>query len=83
MHFLRAVWFTVLLALLINIPFGYWRAGSRKLSTAWFLAVHVPVILTIGMRLLLGIPFRFVTLPLYVLAFIGGQFMGGWILRNK
>ena len=73
---LHTLWFSVLLAVLINLPFGYWRAGCRRLSRAWFVSIHVPVILTIGMRLGLGIPFRWLTLPLYVLAFMGGQFLG-------
>ena len=83
MHLLHTLWFNVLFAVLLNLPFGYWRAGCRKLSFAWFVAIHVPVILTIGLRLGLGIPFRFVTLPLYVLAFIGGQFLGAWLQRYQ
>ena len=73
---------TTLAAFLINIPFGYWRAGSRKFSAAWFVAVHAPVILSIGLRLWLGIPFRLVTLPLFVLAFIGGQWTGARLRRK-
>lgn len=65
------------LIFLVNLPFGYWRAGVRKLSRAWFVAVHTPVVLAIGMRLLAGIPFRFATLPLFVLAFFAGQLVGG------
>lgn len=66
-------------ALLANLPFGYWRASCRKLSFAWFVAIHVPVLLVIVLRLWLGVAFRFSTLPLFVLAFIGGQFLGGRI----
>ena len=40
--------------LLLNLPFGYWRAGARKFSLRWFLAVHVPVPLVIGLRLVSG-----------------------------
>ena len=43
----------------VNLPFGYWRAGVRKLSVPWFLAVHLPVLLVVGIRLLLGVPFVF------------------------
>ena len=31
----------------VNLPFGYWRAGVRKLSAPWFLAVHLPVLLVV------------------------------------
>jgi hypothetical protein len=65
------------LIFLVNLPFGYWRAGVRKLSRAWFVAIHAPVVLAIGMRLLAGIPFRLATLPLFVLAFFAGQLVGG------
>lgn len=65
------------LILLMNLPFGYWRAGVAKLSPSWFVAIHVPVVLAIGIRLLLGVGFRLATLPLYVAAFAGGQWLGG------
>jgi len=65
--------------LLMNLPFGYWRNGVRKLSAPWFLAIHLPVGLAIGFRLLIGVHFRLLTLPLYVIAFIAGQSAGGRI----
>jgi hypothetical protein len=67
------------LIFVVNLPFGYWRAGVRRLSPAWFVAVHAPVVLAIAMRLLAGIPFRLVTLPLFVAAFFAGQMTGGRI----
>ena len=63
--------------LLINLPFGFWRAGLRKLSAPWFVAVHAPVPLAIGLRWYVGLPFRLATLPLFVFAFFGGQLLGG------
>lgn len=67
--------------LLLNLPFGYWRAGLRKLSPLWFLAIHVPVPLAIGLRWSLGLPFRLATLPLFVAAFFAGQFLGARFRR--
>ena len=61
----------------INLPFGFWRAGLRKLSPLWFVAVHLPVPLALALRWYAGLPFRFVTLPLFVAAFFAGQFLGG------
>jgi hypothetical protein len=72
-------WTIAPIVLLINVPFGYWRARSRKFSLAWFAAVHVPVLIAIALRLALGIAFRLSVLPLYVLAFAAGQATGGWI----
>ena len=62
---------------LINLPFGWWRAGVKKLSKPWFVAVHVPVVLAVALRIASGVPFRLVTLPLFVFAFATGQFVGG------
>jgi hypothetical protein len=62
---------------LLNLPFGYWRAGQRRLSLAWFLAVHLPVPVAIGLRWALGLPFQPGTLPFYVVAFFTGQLLGG------
>jgi hypothetical protein len=65
------------LILLLNLPFGFWRAGVRKFSPAWFVAVHAPVPLAIGLRLASGLGWRLGTLPLFVGAFFAGQFLGG------
>jgi hypothetical protein len=67
---------------LVNLPFGWWRAGLRKFSPAWFVAIHAPVPMVIGLRFALGLPFRWVALPVFVAAYFGGQFVGSrWRLR--
>jgi len=71
-----------ILIFVVNLPFGAWRAGLRKLSPAWFVAIHLPVVLVIGMRILMGVPFRLVTLPLYVAAFFLGQLAGARARRT-
>jgi hypothetical protein len=60
----------------LNLPFGYWRAGVRKFSPQWFVAVHAVVPLVIALRYSLGLPFRWSMLPLFVAAYFGGQFAG-------
>jgi hypothetical protein len=72
-----------LLIFLMNLPFGYWRAGVRKLSPAWFVAIHLPVLLAILMRVAMGVPFRWITLPLYVAAFFFGQLAGARWRRQQ
>lgn len=63
--------------LLLNLPMGYVRAGSRKFSLPWFVAVHAAVPVVAGLRLLTGIGWRPETLPLFVAAYAAGQFLGG------
>jgi hypothetical protein len=65
-----------LLVFLINLPFGWWRAGLRKFSPSWFVAIHAPIPFAIALRLISGLGFRWATLPLFVGAYFGGQFAG-------
>lgn len=61
----------------LNIPFGFWRARTRKFSRNWFLAIHIPVLVSIGLKLLAGIGFALGTFPLFVGVFFIGQLLGG------
>jgi hypothetical protein len=75
--------FAMLATLCINVPFGYWRAGVRKFSPAWFVAVHAAVPMVVGLRFALGLPFRWILFPLFVAAYFGGQTAGArWRLRR-
>jgi hypothetical protein len=76
-----SLWSVALLVFLINLPFGYWRASVRKLSSQWFLAVHLPVPLAIALRIFSGLGFQLISFPVLVGAFFLGQFVGGR-LRN-
>jgi len=67
----------------VNLPFGHWRAVLRKFSPAWFVAIHAPVPIVIGLRFALGLPLRWAAVPLFVVAYFGGQFVGSrWRLRR-
>lgn len=66
-----------------NLPFGFWRAGVRKFSPAWFLAVHLPVPMVIALRYLSGLGFQLYTYPVLVFAFFAGQFLGGRIRQRR
>jgi len=76
---------TILLVLicifLINIPFGYWRSNTRRLSIQWLLAIHIPVPIAIGLRLSL-IGWSWILLPAFVAAFAAGQYTGGKIRHH-
>ena len=77
------LWTVAAAVLLINLPFGFWRAGVRKFSPAWFVAVHAPVPLAVGLRFASGLGFQWHTLPLFVGAFFGGQWLGGRLRRRR
>lgn len=64
-----------LATVIINIPFGFYRAGTRRLSWQWFLAIHLPVPLIIIMRLMSGVSWGAV--PLLIGCAIVGQLAGG------
>ena len=59
----------------LNIPFGYYRAGVRRLSWQWFLAIHLPVPLLFVMRVESGQSWKII--PLLVLFDVLGQLAGG------
>jgi hypothetical protein len=71
-----------LIIILLNIPFGYWRANVRKYSLQWVLAVHLPVPVIIFLRIYSDIGFALWTYPVLVGAFFAGQYLGKIILTN-
>ena len=64
---------------LLNLPFGYWRAHAGKFSLQWFLAVHLPVLAAISLRLLSGLGWQLMTFPALIGAYCVGQLLGGRI----
>ena len=70
------LWLALHLAfvVLLNVPFGYWRAGTRKFSKEWFLAIHLPVPFVFLVRVLSGYPLSYI--PLFFAAFFAGQYAG-------
>ncbi len=75
------LWTVALAVLLVNLPFGFWRAGVRRFTLPWFVAVHAPVPVVIGLRVLAGLGWRLSTVPILVAAFLTGQFIGGRLRR--
>jgi pilus assembly protein TadC len=78
---LSHVLLVAVLTFLVNIPFGYWRAKTKKLSKEWFLAVHLPVPLIVVFRLLFGVHLNIPTFIVFVVAFFLGQRTG--IILNR
>ncbi len=63
-------------AILINIPFGYWRANVRRFSLQWFLAIHLPVPFLILLRNFSGVELELLTFIFLITAFFLGQLAG-------
>jgi F0F1-type ATP synthase membrane subunit a len=66
-----------LAVLVLNLPFGFWRAGLRRFSLSWLLAIHAPVPVIVGLRILSGLGWQLSSVPVLVAAFFAGQFLGG------
>ena len=75
--------FVTTAVVLVNIPFGYWRASVKKFSLQWFLAIHIPVPIVILLRIYGGIGFAFYTYIFLVSAFFGGQQAGAVMKKHK
>ena len=72
--FLFISWITFLL----NIPLGLWRKSLKKLSPAWFLAVHLSIPLIVVFRVHAGLSLIYV--PAVIAIAMIGQRVGGKIL---
>ncbi|WP_200873643.1 hypothetical protein [Candidatus Magnetobacterium casense] len=80
MTFNNNVWPIALLfvfAMVLNLPFGYLRAGQPKRSLKWFLYIHLPIPFVIAMRYVMHLNIRY--LPISLAASVLGQLIGGKI----
>ena len=69
--------------IIINIPFGYWRANVKRFSTQWAMAIHVPVIIVVPLRVYTNIGFDLYTYPVLITAFFLGQYLGSKIYIKR
>jgi len=75
--------FVVLAVLVLNIPFGYWRANVKRFSLEWLFAIHIPVPFIIAFRIFTELGWEFYTYPILISAFFLGQFIGGKIFSFR
>jgi len=73
---MKVFWIAVIV-LLLNMPFGYWRASAKRFSTQWICAIHIPVPMVVALRIYSGLGWRLITFPALIGAFFLGQFVGG------
>jgi hypothetical protein len=70
------LWTVAVIVFALNVPFGFWRARTRRFSRQWFLAVHLPIPAVIGFRIFAGLGWHFITFPVLIGAFFFGQVTG-------
>jgi uncharacterized membrane protein YfcA len=69
----------LLIVVFVTLPFGFYRAYTRKLSLRWFLAIHVPVVFVFLTRYEAHLSYAFI--PFTCLAFATAQIVGSRIGR--
>jgi len=71
----------------LAFPFGFWRAKSKFKSRNWMLAIHIPVLFIILLRIYnkvhFHIGFSWISLVYNVIAFMSAQYLAGVILKRN
>ncbi len=71
---------------IIAFPFGFWRAKSRFKSRDWMLAIHIPVVFIIILRIVNKVYFHtgfsWISVLYNVIAFLTAQYIAGVIYRK-
>ena len=73
--------YTCMATFFFNLPFGYFRAGFRKLSFMWFLMIHIPVPFIVLIRKFEHVRLTWGLAPFLVGSFFLGQFVGKLIYK--
>ncbi len=82
-HVVPTLLIVAALVVVLNLPFGFWRAGTRRYSLPWILAVHVPVPFVVALRLGSGLGWKLYTFPVMIGAYFTGQFLGGRVRLRR
>ena len=75
----------LVIVLVVTLPFGFYRAYTRKMSVRWFAAIHVPVVFVAMARLLAHLPIYYIaaTATAFAIAQFGGARIGRWWIRRR
>ncbi len=69
----------------LAFPFGFWRAKSRFKSRDWMLAIHIPVVFIILLRIYNKVHFHtgfsWLSVLYNVIAFMSAQYLAGLIYK--
>jgi hypothetical protein len=74
----------LVIVILVTLPFGFYRAYTRKLSLRWFLAIHVPVVFVFLTRYEAHLSYWYIpfTCTAFAAAQIVGSRIGRWWIRR-
>ena len=81
MHTVLILGGLVVLACIINLPFGYLRQSYEKFTFGWYFYVHISIPIIIYMRIKSGYSWKFI--PLTLGGAVVGQLIGGKIRRKR
>ena len=69
----------------LAFPFGFWRVKSRFKSRDWMLAIHIPVVFIILLRIYNKVHFHtgfsWLSVLYNVIAFMSAQYLAGLIYK--
>lgn len=68
-------------AFFANLPLGFLRESTRKLSLRWFVYVHISIPFILAMRI--GYDFGWKAVPFTLACAVAGQLLGGYIKRQR
>jgi len=75
-----------LFVFIIAFPFGFWRVRSKFKSKNWMLAIHIPVLFIILLRIYnkthYNIGFSWISLVYNIIAFFMAQYIAGIIYKK-
>jgi hypothetical protein len=63
------------LAFMLNLPMGFLRSKTRKLSLSWFLCIHLSIPVIYLGRIFSHLEIRYI--PIFIAAAVLGQVWGG------
>jgi hypothetical protein len=74
MNYPQGVFAICLIALILNLPFGWLRTYTRKFSLAWAVCIHAPIPIVAAIRIYTHTDWVYI--PLFLLFSIIGQVAG-------
>lgn len=67
-------------AFAMNLPLGYLRQGTRRLSLKWFLYIHLSIPFIVLLRLSMGVSYWYI--PFSLGSAVAGQLAGGRLRKT-